>query len=63
MELPSAMIMGVDQVRRRFAECAPDAPARPEPVRAGTRRRFRRALAGGLIRLAHAIAPPEPVCR
>jgi hypothetical protein len=63
MELPTAMIIGVDQVSRRFAECAPDAPAVPETARAPGARRARTALAGGLIRLARAIAPPEPACR
>ena len=60
MEFPSALIIGVNEVHRRFAECAPDAPAVPEPVRAKTPRRVRAALARGLIRLARVIAPPEP---
>ena len=63
MELPTAMIIGVGQVRRRFEESAPDAPAVPEPERAPGQRRARAALARGLIRLAHALAPPEPACR
>jgi hypothetical protein len=63
MELPTAMIIGVDQVRRQFAECVPEAPAVPHVERMPKPRRVRVALARGLIRLAHAIAPPEPVCR
>ena len=63
MELPVAMIIGVDQVRRRFAECAPDAPAVPDAVRKPRDRHMRVALARGLIRLARAIAPPEPARR
>jgi len=57
------MIIGVDQVRRQFAECAPDAPARPEVARPPRVRRARAASARLLIRLAHAITPPEPACR
>ncbi|MFI5891463.1 hypothetical protein ACIA5D_15270 [Actinoplanes sp. NPDC051513] len=63
MELPTAMIIGVDQVRRSFAECAPDAPAVRQVERPPRNRRARVTLARGLIRLARAIAPPEPVCR
>ncbi len=63
MELPTAMIIGVNQVSRRFAEAAPDAPAVPHVERAPGDHRARVALARGLIRLADAIAPPEPVCR
>ena len=63
MELPTAMIIGVDQVSRRFAECAPDAPAVPEIVHEPRARRVRAALARGLIRLGHAVAPPELACR
>jgi hypothetical protein len=62
MELPTAMIIGVDQVSRRFAEAAPDAPTVPHVERPARDRRVRAALAHGLIRLAHAIAPPEPAC-
>ena len=62
MELPTAMIIGVDRVRRQFAACAPDAPAVPPVQRAPGARRMRVALARGLIRLAHAVAPPEPAC-
>jgi hypothetical protein len=60
MELPLLMIVAVDQVRRQYAECAPGAPAQPWIERAPRRRRVRGAFARGLIRLAHAIAPPEP---
>ncbi|GAA3942962.1 hypothetical protein [Actinoplanes auranticolor] len=63
MELPTAMIIAVDQVSRQFAECAPDAPAQPHVERSPEARRVRVALARGLIRLAHVIAPPEPACR
>jgi len=64
MELPSAFVFGVDQVRRNFDECAPGAPAVPEPTRRTGGRRARATLARGLIRLGHAIAPsPEPACR
>jgi hypothetical protein len=68
MELPMAMIIGVDQVRRQFAECAPDAPALPHVERTPRGRRVRAASARMLIQLAQAIAPPavprrEPACR
>jgi hypothetical protein len=63
MELPTTMIIGVDLVSRRFAECAPDAPAVPRVERAPGTGRVRVALARGLIRLAHVVAPPEPACR
>ena len=63
MELPTAMIIAVDQVNRQFAECAPDAPALPHVERSPGARRVRVALARGLIRLAQVIAPPEPACR
>lgn len=63
MELPTAMIIGVNQVSRQFAECAPDAPAVPPTDRPPRTRPLRRGLARGLIRLAHVIAPPEPACR
>jgi hypothetical protein len=63
MELPTALIIGVNQVSRQFAECAPDAPAVPEAERVPGPRRIRAALARGLIRLAHTLAPPEPACR
>lgn len=68
MELPIAMIIGVDQVRRQFAECAPDAPALPHVERAPRARRMRAASARMLIQLAGAIAPPaaprrEAACR
>jgi hypothetical protein len=63
MELPTAMIIGVGQVSRRFAECAPGAPAVPDVSRVPAERKVRGALARGLIRLGHAIAPPEPTCR
>lgn len=63
MELPTAMIISVDQVSRQFAECAPDAPALPDVERSPRARPIREALARGLIRLAHAIAPPRPACR
>ncbi|WP_034216999.1 hypothetical protein [Actinoplanes subtropicus] len=63
MSLPVAMIIGVDQVRRQFAESAPDAPARPEVARPPRARRARAASARALIRLAQAITPPEPACR
>jgi hypothetical protein len=62
MELPIAIIIGVDQVRRQFAECAPDAPAKPVLERRPRTHRVRAASARGLIRLAHAITPPEPAC-
>ncbi|MCU7728317.1 hypothetical protein ODJ79_31775 [Actinoplanes sp. KI2] len=63
MELPIAMIIGVAEVRRQFAECAPDAPAIPVVERPPRAHRVRAASARVLIRLAHTITPPEPVCR
>jgi len=63
MELPIAMIIGVAQVRRQFAECAPDAPALPVVERPPRAHRLRAKSARGLIRLAQAITPPEPACR
>ncbi|WP_433305741.1 hypothetical protein ACQP2F_18895 [Actinoplanes sp. CA-030573] len=60
MNLPIAVIIGVDQVRRQFADAAPDAPARPEVERVPRVHRVRAALARGLIRLARSIAPREP---
>jgi hypothetical protein len=63
MELPLMMIVAVNQVRRQYEECAPNAPALPYVERAPRNHRMRGAVSGGLIRLAHAIAPPEPVCR
>jgi hypothetical protein len=55
MELPVALIIGVDQVRRHYAEEEVTPPRR--------RRRKRIALARGLVRLAYAIAPAETVLR
>jgi hypothetical protein len=63
MELPIAIIIGVEQVRRQFAECAPDAPALPVIERPPRARRTRSVSARALIRLARAIAPPEAVSR
>jgi hypothetical protein len=63
MELPSALIVGVDQVARRYAEVAPGAPAVPHVERPPRVRRTRFALARGLVRVARAIAPPEAVPR
>ncbi|WP_433382883.1 hypothetical protein ACQPZX_19825 [Actinoplanes sp. CA-142083] len=63
MELPLLMIVAVNQVRRQFEECAPDAPAVPLVPRAPAARQTRAALARGLIRMAGVVAPPEPACR
>lgn len=57
MELPAALIIGVDQVNRRYAEVSPGAPAVPDVPRAKHGRGARVALARGLIRVAYAIAP------
>jgi len=63
MEWPMAMIIGVDQVRRQYAEIAPDAPAVPPVERPPRTHRARAASARVLVRLANAITPPEPACR
>ena len=57
MELPAALIIGVDQVSRRYAEVSPGAPGVPQAPRARRGRGARVALARGLIRVAYAIAP------
>jgi hypothetical protein len=58
-----AKIIGVDQVRRQYAESAPDAPVLPPVERPPRTHRARAASARVLIRLANAITPPEPACR
>ena len=63
MELPIAIIIGVEQVRRQYAECAPEAPALPVIERPPRARRTRSVSARALIRLARAIAPPGAVSR
>ena len=64
MELPLTMIIAVNQVRRQFEECAPDAPAQPYFAPVPRTHRVRAASARVLVRLADAVAPPpQPACR
>ncbi|MER7460633.1 hypothetical protein [Micromonospora sp. NPDC126480] len=62
MEQPAGLLLAVDAVTRHVTSARPDAPVRPERVRAPRLARGRRTAATALRRLADRIQPaPVPV--
>ncbi|WP_306211731.1 hypothetical protein [Actinoplanes sp. RD1] len=57
MELPAALITAVHAVDHELHSALPDAPVRPDRTRPRRTRVVRKAVAAGLVRAAHVIAP------